>query len=358
MKRYTARSKETYMDSIAVTSRSNRINVTCAMRSIETYLAENGSGGQVFENAITSMLDMPLQDMIESASDLLQGWINKMAQCKHPTTIRGYVSIIKRYMHYRGIRLTSEDIRHLNLPAKIREERYPLTHDVIQRILGVASYKKRGLYLVLLSSGMRIGEAISLRRGDISTDAARVTIRIRAENTKTRAGRTVYISTEAAKHILPRLSGLSDGDLVFSNNEIRQHSVITEDATFRSYLNKIGFGERYASGRHKITLHSFRAFFFTRAARAHDENYAHMMTGHGGYLMQYDRLTDEEKLAMYVEMEPSLLIYDTSRKDDRIRRLENANRELVRDKDRLRNLEERLRSVEELLQGLARVRAE
>ncbi len=340
------------MDSIAVTSESNRINVTYAIRSIEQHLAEteSGDGAQIFEDLLVSMPEMPLQDMIESASDLLQGWINKMAACnKYPTTIRGYVSIIRGYMYYRGIRLTTDDIRHLNLPAKIREEKYPLTRDVIQRILKVASYKRRGLYLAILSSGMRIGEAVSLKRSDISTEMDRITIHIRAENTKTRAGRTVYISAEAAQYLLPRLSKMSDDDLVFGTNEIRQHSVITEDATFRSYLNKIGFEERYASGRYKITLHSLRAFFFTRAARAHDENYAHMMTGHGGYLMQYDRLTGEEKLAMYMEMEPSILVYDTGRKNDEIQRMTNTNRELAINKDRIRNLEERLRSMEALI---------
>ena len=64
-----------------------------------------------------------------------------------------------------------------------------------------------------------------------------------------------------------------------------------------------------------------RSFFFTKAVRMHGENYAHRMTGHSGYLMQYDRMTDEEKLQMYLELEPELSIYATTKADLEIERL-------------------------------------
>ena len=79
---------------------------------------------------------------------------------------------------------------------------------------------------------------------------------------------------------------------------------------------------RYSSSRiHKITSHSFRAFFFTQAVRKHGENYAHRLTGHGGYLIQYDRMNDEEKLKMYIELEPELVIFDTSKQQLEIENL-------------------------------------
>ena len=57
--------------------------------------------------------------------------------------------------------------------------------------------------------------------------------------------------------------------------------------TTRNILKKAGLDEKYDTvNRRKITLHSFRAYFFTKAARVHDENYAHKLTGHGGPLSQ------------------------------------------------------------------------
>ena len=56
-----------------------------------------------------------------------------------------------------------------------------------------------------------------------------------------------------------------------------------------------------------------------------DPNLAKFFSGQKGYLLQYDRLSDEEKLALYVEIEPSLLVSDKARDRERIRNLENEN---------------------------------
>ena len=76
----------------------------------------------------------------------------------------------------------------------------------------------------------------------------------------------------------------------------------------------------YSSNRfYKITSHSFRAYFFTAATRKHGENYAHKMTGHGGYLIQYDRYDDETKLKMYLELEPDLVVFDQTKNEIQIK---------------------------------------
>ena len=59
----------------------------------------------------------------------------------------------------------------------------------------------KALLLVLASSGCRVGEALSLRNGDVNFDQSPTTIHIRAENTKTRQERDVYISDEATREL-------------------------------------------------------------------------------------------------------------------------------------------------------------
>ena len=49
------------------------------------------------------------------------------------------------------------------------------------------------------------------------------------------------------------------------------------------------------------------------------------MTGHGGYLMQYDRMNDGEKLNMYLELEPDLVVFDQTKNELEIERLKQEN---------------------------------
>ena len=64
-------------------------------------------------------------------------------------------------------------------------------------ILNTASPLRRALYSVLISSGMRLGEALSLTKQDIHFNENPVRVTIRAETTKTKEGRETYISSEA-----------------------------------------------------------------------------------------------------------------------------------------------------------------
>ena len=250
-------------------------------------------------------------------------------------------------MHYRGIKLTKEDVgNNIDFPKIIKEQKYPLQIDIITSILRIAKYDKQSLYLALLSSGMRIGEAIQVRKRDVFTEFQRIMIRLPAKTTKTKTGRTVYLSKEASRTIYPKLKRINDDELVWGTNENPKLSVMAEDVAFRRYLEKIGLDEKYDSGTRKITLHSFRAYFFTKATRCHDENYAHMMTGHGGYLMQYDRLTDEEKLDMYLELEPDLLVYDQTKNEEKIRKLKDANRKLADQAEEIKAQEIRIKNLE------------
>ena len=93
---------------------------------------------------------------------------------------------------------------------------------------------------------------------------------------------------------------------------------------------RIGINDKYETNRRNvITTHTFRAYFITKVSRK-DHNLAKFFTGQKGYMLQYDRLSDEEKLALYVEIEPSLLVSDKARDRERIRSLENKNEELKR----------------------------
>ena len=172
---------------------------------------------------------------------------------------------------------------------------------------------------------MRIGEMMRLRKKDIHTDMARLMVKIPAAFTKTGVARTTFFSAEAANTVSPRLKKIGDSDLVFgtSNNVIGNTG---REARYISELQKkMGISDKYeTNGRNVITTHSFRAFFITKVSRK-DPNLAKYFSGQKGYLLQYDRQTDAEKLAIYMEFETLLLVSDKARDQERIRNLENEN---------------------------------
>ncbi len=250
-----------------------------------------------------------------------------------------------------------EDIKHnISLPKILKEEKYPISLEEIRKIIAEANFKKKALYLVLLSSGMRVGETVQLKKKHFDLSTKRAMIKIPADYTKTKQGRTVFISKEATTAIKPLLRKIDDNDGVFSKNENPHYAVCAEEMTFKRILTNVGLVESYESSRtNKITMHSFRAYFFTKATRKHGENYAHMMIGHGGYLMQYDRLTDGEKLEMYLELEPDLLIDEFIIKDRKIEDLEKKNLEIEELKQEMKDFTKRV--IERYFTPLERKRA-
>ena len=340
------RTRETYFEKISTKSKSLQNSTRFALDSFDKYCNLEYSHNS--EQVIQELLTMGMEEREESACDVYQSWANwSHKNGISAKTLKVYFSLLKSYVHYRGIKISDKDIKDsVNLPKVIREQKEPLTIDQIHEIFDAASYDKKSLYQALLSSGMRIGEAVQIRKKDTILTNERITVKIPAKITKTKTGRTVYISKEATKAIAGKRNRIDEDDLLWGTNPDRVTAVLSEVTAFSRYNDKIGFTERYDSGTRKITLHSFRAFFFTRAARMHDENYAHMMTGHGGYLMEYDRLEEEKKLEMYLELEPELLVYDQTKNKLKIKKLQHDDREFAEMKEQYQDLKRKVAYLE------------
>ena len=76
------------------------------------------------ESIISELLKQKPSDMAINACDLLQQWINLVSKRLSPSTIKVYLSHIKQYFNYRGIKLTSQDMVSLNTPREAIEEKY------------------------------------------------------------------------------------------------------------------------------------------------------------------------------------------------------------------------------------------
>lgn len=141
------------------------------------------------------------------------------------------------------------------------------------------------------------------------------------------------------------LDSLGGNDLVFTRSKAKEKDRLEMQMMIK-ILDRLNLHQRYSSNNfHKITTHSFRAFFFTHAARKHGENYAHRLTGHGGYLMQYDRMTEDEKLQMYLELEPELVVFDQTKSELEITRL----------RDKVNEIDELKKEVQKLRENQAKI---
>jgi len=162
--------------------------------------------------------------------------------------------------------------------------------------------------------------------------------------TKKGLSRTVFFSKECN----PFLNQIMKKDRIdlFPHNENLSEAVSNEGTVFREYCDKIGYNQRNKiTGNYKIHLYSFRRFFFTKALDHFKDDIAHAMTGHGAYLQVYQSRTEQQKKELWDELEPEILIFDQSKKDQKIRDLEIA---LKHNKKLEERVEEQGKQIKEL----------
>jgi integrase len=352
--------EKSYEERLATVPKGTRRNKLYSIKVFEDFVKEH------YEKTIQDVVD-ELQ-IIKKTKDqesyddalygMLQDWIDWNEKAGRGNyTIRVLFSNLRKYLFHIGIKTHEQDIKEfLRFGKKTREERFPLSEEIYRQIINGFAKNPRfqALFLALGSSGMRIGEAMNLKKKDLDFTKKRIKVNITSQ-TKTRTGRTTYLSKETEKRLLPLLEKLDSEDYVFAKKNHRIHDRSVRQSLNR-LLDRIECSETYESNNYrKVTSHSFRAYFFTKAARKHGENYAHRMIGHGGYLMQYDRMTEDEKLEMYLELEPELAIFEQAKNELEISRLREKVEEIDELKKEIRKLrEEQSKSDKKILDVMKR----
>ncbi|MDH3657006.1 MAG: site-specific integrase [Nitrosopumilus sp.] len=231
------RTRDSYFDKISTKSKSLNNSTRIVLDQFDIFC--NSEYSHDSENVIQEFLALDGTQREESACDVYQSWINwSFKKGISPKTLKVYFSLLKSYLHYRGIKISEKDIKaNVTLPKLIKEEKYPLSMDQIHDILKIASYSKKSLYLALLSSGMRIGEAVQIRKKDTSFSQGRLTVKIPARITKTKTGRTVYISKEATNAITPKRNKIKDDGLLWGTNSNYLTAVQADVKAFSKYVD-------------------------------------------------------------------------------------------------------------------------
>jgi len=289
-----------------------------------------------------------LKDPDEEMEELLQDWLNHLVN--HPPrkknlstqVLKQYLNAVNKYLKYHRFHT---ELKNLKFPKQLRDEKYALTEGEIKQILEVAKWEKKAYYLCLLSTGARPREILGLTKDDVVWVGDKYKAIIPARLSKRGHSRTVFFSKECTSFLNMLMK--RDGDNIFPHHQDNIKSAMSNEAiVFASYCEKVGLSQKYnTTGYRKITLYSFRSFFITKALDLLKDDIVHALVGHSGYLQVYQRRTDEQKKEIWDEIESEILIFDQSKKEQKIRDLEVALNHTTQLEERINDQDKRINEL-------------
>lgn len=270
---------------------------------------------------------------------------------RKPATIKLCLASVKGYLRHHGIKIYSEDFKqNVKMPKNARTREEPITKEILVRLLHILPLKLQAAVLVGCASGMRIGEMVQLKIGDIDFSCKPVRISIRAETTKTRESRETYLTSEATislKDYLGSVFGWIDGQpnnslknqiifgptrkskRKFRKQEASQLAESTLITSLKGYVKKISELNRVnENGRRVIHFHAFRKYFRTVVGDVVGRDYAEALMGHHFYMDTYYNLPMERRREMYLKAEPFLTISDFDKIERDLNKIAEKQREI------------------------------
>lgn len=220
------------------------------------------------------------------------------------SSINQYLIGAKSYLQYHDVDIVPYKFKkRVTVPKIPREEELAIDQNDIRTILLQCHNRRLKTYLlVLASSGVRATEACALRVCDINFNENPTKIHIRAQYTKTKHSRNVYISDEAARYlrewvehrhglILDKIRNIDkkiSESLVFQVFNVNDRNVTPQTIynklvqQFHNLLDGNDFGRRKdGMQRRQITFHSFRRFVKTTISDSlAGSDYSEWILGH------------------------------------------------------------------------------
>ena len=229
-------------------------------------------------------------------------------------TIKLNLEAVKSYLGHHDVNIIPTRFkRQVTLPKLPQEEETAIDANDVRKILLACNNRRLKTYLLILASGgVRAVEGLAIRLGDIDFSVTPTKIHIRAQFSKTRRARDIYISDEATKYLQnwidwryrenkrPRCKD----DLIFhlwnlnerSNPRTLYFHISDEFVKLLDVLGA-GFSERKEGiQKHKVTLKSFRSFVYTTISTV-DYEYAEWFLGHSKSV--YWRKKEPERREIY-----------------------------------------------------------
>lgn len=247
----------------------------------------------------------------------------KTIRQRPPQVVRSRLSTVKIFLEFNEVDLPQKFWKMLKRKIKgsraVSEEKIP-NNEELRKILSHMRIKGKAFFLMLASSGMRIGETLKLEFDDVHLDEEPTRIWLRREITKTGDARTAFISKEATEALREWFKVRDDWikeaivKCVFKkkvDNDRRifpfthvNANVVWNRALDKARLNSVD----KATSRRKMHIHTLRKFFRTKMGEVIPKDIAEELIGHDVY-----RKHSSEQLAeFYRQGELNITIFGTS----------------------------------------------
>lgn len=180
-----------------------------------------------------------------------------------PRTVRTRINQVSAFLGFLARQsVISADVLKRRMRVKIPESLpRAIDPDDIQKLLPIIKKPRdRAIVLLLLRTGMRIGELLSLKMADINLKDKKIDI---IEAQKNRVGRVVYFSKDAARALNRWLKKRNpDQEYIFYGQKGRPLSYETARSMFLYYINQAKLSDK------GYTLHCLRHTFASELLNA------------------------------------------------------------------------------------------
>lgn len=164
-----------------------------------------------------------------------------------PQTVNLRLSAIRKYCEYKGINLKIKEVkepRKTHIDNIITTEQFKALCDGLKK----DGDERRLVWVLLLGkTGMRISEALKIRKKDIVNGS--VVMHSKAHM------REIYFPKSLVENITPYLEALNDDDFVIQNKK----GLPTKSRTVAGFLRKCA--DKYGIPKEVLHPHSFRHYF-------------------------------------------------------------------------------------------------
>jgi integrase len=291
--------------------------------------------------------------------DVLSGYASYLLGTLSSNTIKQRVVTAKNFLEYYDVEISPRKYKiKVRLPKSVSKHesmnKHAFSKAQIIEILNACSDIRLKTYLMLLAAtGMRASEALSIRVCDLNLDSNPPRVFLRGEYTKTKADRTVFLTTEVAnqlrrnwleyKYRTRRVTYYDNAmgksvtdektpvrnqkDLVFSMSisipkkkaeyqysSIKSIKHLYNDMIemFGQTLDRLGLGGKRedlpGASRREIHLHLFRAFVKSTISDLGHAEFGEYHIGHKGSV--YYRKSEKEKIEIFRKIESYLTFLD------------------------------------------------
>ena len=300
-----------------------------------------GKSGQLEEKA-----DKYLSDKRNIEGDLAN--FQNSLKGRPPKTINLYITAIRTFLIENNIELSQAFWKRLGR-RRGRSNRARTLDKVpsnkeLKTILSHMPIQGKSLYLLLSSTGMRIGEALKLQLEDIDLENNHITIR--GENTKTGTSRHAFFSTEAKEYLaewlknraryLEQATGRSARFVKNAeDNHLFPFNQNTAYFMWKTSLEKSGNGQKDRSTNRRVFHpHVLRKFFRTRMGSVIPVDVVEALMGHEGYLTEvYRKYATEDLAKFYKQGEYALQVFGAD-----IEEISKVREEIKEDRDNLQRI--------------------